>query len=104
MIMSNVLSRVAAVLEVISERDKNGLVVTADAQTEAALLEILERFCSRSRVAPGDRGRSRHLERGVVRQRQLAAPLAFAVYFAGPDARAEMRRAAIGSANASPSA
>jgi uncharacterized protein (TIGR02246 family) len=33
-------------LEVISERGENGLVVTADAQTEAALLEILERFCS----------------------------------------------------------
>jgi SnoaL-like domain len=32
---------------VISERGENGLVVTADAQTEAALLEILERFCSR---------------------------------------------------------
>jgi hypothetical protein len=28
-----------------------GLVVTPDAQTEAALLEIVERFCSRSQRA-----------------------------------------------------
>jgi uncharacterized protein (TIGR02246 family) len=34
-------------LEPVSERGENGLVVRADAQTEAALLEILERFCSR---------------------------------------------------------
>jgi uncharacterized protein (TIGR02246 family) len=52
--MSNVLSRVAAVLEVISERGENGLVVTTDAQTVAALLEILERFCSRFAARDAD--------------------------------------------------
>jgi uncharacterized protein (TIGR02246 family) len=39
---------------VISERGENGLVVTADAQTEAALLEILERFCSRFAARDAD--------------------------------------------------
>jgi uncharacterized protein (TIGR02246 family) len=34
------------VLRSHSERGENGLVVRADAETEAALLEILERFCS----------------------------------------------------------
>jgi len=32
--------------ELVSERDENVLAVRADAHTEAALLEILERFCS----------------------------------------------------------
>jgi ketosteroid isomerase-like protein len=32
--------------ELISERGKNRLAVRADAQTEAALLEVLESFCS----------------------------------------------------------
>ena len=36
----------APALELISERGENGPVVWTDAQTEAELLEILERFCS----------------------------------------------------------
>ena len=39
-------SRWSSALELVSKRGENGLVVRADAQTKAALLEILERFCS----------------------------------------------------------